>query len=269
MAEACRADPRFGYVSLSRNFGHQTAVSAGLRFIAGDIVAVIDADLQDPPDVIPEMIEQWRRGYDVVYGVRRNRKESLPLRAAYALFYRLLTRVARTKIPLDAGDFCIMDRKVVDHINAMPEHNRFVRGLRGWVGFRQVGVPYDRAVRRAGEPKYNFLRLLELALDGLVSFSSVPLRLASWMGAVFSLFGFALLVWAFVSAIVLKNPPPGWASLAVMLLFFAGVQLLILGLIGEYIGRIFEEVKNRPIFIVADKAGWVDEGADRPSTAGT
>ncbi len=265
MYEACQADPRFGYISFSRNFGHQTAVSAGLRHVEGDVVAVIDADLQDPPEVILEMVGRWREGYDVVYGVRRNRKEHVLLRAAYALFYRLLKKIAHTDIPLDAGDFSIMDRKVVDYINRMPEHNRFVRGLRSWVGFRQVGVPYERAGRHAGAPKYNLMRLTKLAFDGLISFSSVPLRLAAWAGAIASLLGFVLLAWAFISAFVLQNPPPGWASLAVMMLFFGGLQLLMLGTIGEYIGRIFEEVKNRPLYIVADRAGWVAGEADDAS----
>jgi dolichol-phosphate mannosyltransferase len=264
ISEACQGDSRFGYISFSRNFGHQTAVSAGLRHAEGDIVAVIDADLQDPPEVIVEMIRLWRQGYDVIYGVRRNRKEHVLLRVAYTLFYRLLKGIAHTEIPLDAGDFSLMDRKVVDHINRMPEHNRFVRGLRGWVGFRQIGLPYERAERQAGAPKYNLVRLSKLALDGLISFSSVPLRLAAWVGAVSSVLGFGLLIWAFVSAFVLKNPPPGWASLAVMLLFFGGVQLLILGAIGEYIGRIFEEVKRRPLYVVRE----VIEGKDSPQRRG-
>lgn len=262
--DACEADSRFGCISFSRNFGHQTAVSAGLKFVAGDIVAVIDADLQDPPEVILEMLEKWKQGYDVVYGVRKNRKEHLFLRAAYSLFYRLLKRIAHTEIPVDAGDFSLMDRTVVDYINRMPEHNRFVRGLRSWVGFRQIGLPYERAGRQAGAPKYNIIRLTQLAMDGLISFSSVPLRLAAWIGALASVLGFVLLVWAFVSAFMLKNPPPGWASLAVILLFFGGIQLLILGTIGEYVGRIFEEVKNRPLFIIADKAGWAAGGEESP-----
>ncbi len=264
MFEACQQDERFGFLSFSRNFGHQTAVSAGLQFVEGDVVAVIDADLQDPPEVILEMLELWKQGYDVIYGVRRDRKEHALLRAAYMAFYRLLKRISNTEIPLDAGDFSLMDRKVVDHINRMPEHNRFVRGLRSWVGFRQIDHPYQRARRQAGATKYNLFRLTQLAFDGLISFSSIPLRLAAWVGAFTALLGFALLVWAFVAAIVLKNPPPGWASLAVILLFFGGVQLLILGIIGEYIGRIFEEVKNRPLYIIADKAGWVARREEDP-----
>lgn len=255
--EACRSRPSFAGISFSRNFGHQTAVSAGLHFIRGDVVAVLDADLQDPPTVVLRMVEQWQQGYDVVYGVRTNRKEGVLLRMCYALFYRLLKGMANIDIPLDAGDFSLMDRRVVDFINSMPEHNRFVRGLRGWVGFKQVGLPYERAARNAGCTKYSVRRLIKLALDGFVSFSTVPLRLASWIGALTSGLGFILALWAMGSALFLQKVPPGWASLAVMLLFFGGIQLLVLGIIGEYVGRIFEEVKNRPQFLVAASAGWV------------
>ncbi len=253
---ACAQDNRFGSVHLSRNFGHQTAVSAGLAYADGDAVAVIDADLQDPPEVIAEMMKKWEEGYDVVYGIRRNRKEGPAMRLAYSLFYRFLKSVSNVSLPLDAGDFSLMDRRVVDTINRMPEHNRFVRGLRGWVGFKQIGIPYDRSARQAGTPKYNMSRLWKLALDGIISFSSAPLRVASWLGAAASVFGFVLLLWAVFSALFLQKVPSGWASLAVMLLFFGGVQLLVLGIIGEYVGRIFEEVKNRPQFIVSSSSGW-------------
>lgn len=258
LTEACAADPRKACLRFSRNFGHQTAVSAGLQNIRGDVVAVLDADLQDPPDVVPRMIEKWRAGCDVVYGVRQNRKESWLLRGAYAGFYRLLKSIANIDLPLDAGDFSLMDRRVVDQINAMPEHNRFVRGLRGWVGFRQEGLPYDRAARAAGEPKYNLKRLMKLAFDGLVSFSSAPLKLAIWLGAMASLLGFILIVWALVSVLFFARAPQGWTSLAILILFFSGVQLLVLGIIGEYVGRVFEEVKNRPLYIAAQRIGWVN-----------
>lgn len=253
---ACADDPRLACLHFSRNFGHQVAVSAGLRYATGDTVAVIDADLQDPPAVIADMLEKWREGFDVVYGVRRNRKEGALLRAAYSAFYRALRRMSNIDIPLDAGDFSLMDRRVVDGLNSMPEHNRFVRGLRGWMGYRQVGLPYERQARQAGNPKYTLRRLYRLAIDGFINFSSIPLRIASWIGAFASLLGFALLVWAIGSALLYRQLPPGWASLAVMILFFGGIQLLVLGIIGEYIGRIFDEVKNRPQFIVAQKSGW-------------
>jgi len=257
--DACRNSPLFAGIRFSRNFGHQTAVSAGLRFIRGDVVAVLDADLQDPPDVVLKMIEQWRNGYDVVYGIRTNRKEGYLLRSAYAVFYRLLKRMANIDMPLDAGDFSLMDRKVVNLINQLPEHNRFVRGLRGWIGFQQVGLPYERAARHAGSTKYNVSRLFNLALDGFVSFSTVPLRLATWVGLLTSALGFFLALWVVGSALFLQKVPPGWASLAVMLLFFGGIQLIVLGIIGEYVGRIFEEVKNRPHFLVSTSSGWVQQ----------
>lgn len=261
LAEACARNPRLACLRLSRNFGHQTAVTAGLAHARGDVVAIIDADLQDPPEFILEMLANWREGYDVIYGVRENRKESAVLRGAYALFYRILKRIANVDIPLDAGDFSLMDRRVVDHLNAMPEHNRFIRGLRGWVGFRQLGLPYSRDARRAGTPKYNFGRLLNLAMNGLISFSSVPLQVASWMGALSSLLGFVLMVWAAISGLLYGKTPPGWASLAVIILLFGGVQLVVLGIIGEYISRIFDEVKRRPHYVVDSRAGWVKTAA--------
>jgi dolichol-phosphate mannosyltransferase len=248
---------------LSRNFGHQTAVSAGLARVRGDVVAVIDADLQDPPELILDMIAKWREGYDVVYGIRTNRKEGPFLRAAYALFYRILKKIANVDIPLDAGDFSLMDREVVDQINAMPEHNRFIRGLRGWVGFRQIGLPYSRQARQAGAPKYNLYRLLNLAMNGIISFSSVPLKIASWCGAVSSFLGFVLMLWVVVNGLVYGRTPPGWASLAVIVLMFGGIQLIVLGIIGEYVSRIFDEVKRRPHFIVRDAAGWVSADVRR------
>ena len=254
--EQCSKDPRFAAIHFSRNFGHQTAVSAGLHHARGDVIAVLDADLQDPPEVVLRMIDKWREGFDVVYGVRQNRKEGFILRACYAAFYRVMRRVANVDIPLDAGDFSLMDRRVVDLVNSMPEHNRFVRGLRGWVGFRQTGIPYDRAARAAGEAKYGFRKLFRLALDGLVSFSSLPLRLAAWLGLFAAAIGFALLVWALIAALVLEKTPAGWASTAVIVLFFGGVQLLMLGVLGEYLGRIFDEVKGRPHFVVAARSGW-------------
>lgn len=247
----------FGCLRLSRNFGHQIAVRAGLHHVRGDAVGVIDADLQDPLSALVEMFQKWREGYDVVYGVRQNRKESFILKASYALFYRLLKKVAQIEIPLDAGDFSVMDRRVVDLLKSLPEQAPFIRGLRSWVGFRQIGVPYDRAGRAAGESKYSVWRLIELAIQGFVSFSTVPLRLAVWLGLITSGFGFALAVWALVAALAYRQTPPGWASLAVIFLFFGGIQLIMLGILGEYIGRIFDQVKNRPLFIVDRSVGWM------------
>jgi glycosyltransferase involved in cell wall biosynthesis len=259
----CDSDSRFACISFSRNFGHQAAVSAGLRHARGDVVAVIDADLQDPPSVIPAFIDKWREGYDVVYGVRTNRKERLLLRAAYSIFYRILKRIANVDVPLDAGDFALMDRRVVDEINRMPEHNRFIRGLRGWVGFRQAGVRYERLARHKGESKYTFRKLLKLALDGLISFSAVPLRLASWFGVMAAGLGFLYLAYAFVGKVAGLAIPPGWTSTIVTVLFLGGVQLMVLGILGDYLGRIFDEVKNRPDSIQRDAFGWVADGQPR------
>jgi dolichol-phosphate mannosyltransferase len=219
---------------------------------------VLDADLQDPPAVVAKMIKEWEGGAEVVYGVRKNRKESLVLRGAFTIYYRLLKVIAHIDIPTDAGDFCLMDRKVLDQLNAMPERNRFIRGLRGWVGFKQVGLPYERPARAAGTTKYNVFRLFNLAMDGLTSFSAIPLRLSTWVGLLCSSVGFCLMVWAVFSRLVLGNVVSGWASLAVMLLFFSGVQLIMLGVIGEYLSRMFEEVKQRPLFVVESKGGWLD-----------
>ncbi len=261
-----RRDPRVVALVLARNFGHQMALSAGLAEARGDAVALLDGDLQDPPELLPEMIARWRAGFDVVYGVRRRRQEGLLLRGAYALFYRLLRRAAAIDIPLDAGDFCLLDRRVVDALVALPERTRFLRGLRSWTGFRQVGLPYDRAARAAGSAKYTWRPLVELGLDGLVSFSHLPLRLASWMGfaaAALALAGLAFYFVWWAAGFELGGRRPqdvaGFMTLTTLLLFFAGVQLLSLGLLGEYVGRIFVEVKQRPGWIVAERFGGKNE----------
>jgi dolichol-phosphate mannosyltransferase len=260
LTAACDTDSRYACMSLSRNFGHQAAVSAGLRQVRGDIVAVLDADLQDPPSVIPAFIEKWREGYDVVFGVRTDRKESVLLRSAYAVFYRILKKIARVDLPLDAGDFALMDRRVVDQMNRMPEHNRFIRGMRGWVGFKQTGVPYERQARESGSSKYTFRKLMKLALDGLFSFSSVPLRLASWLGVSAAFLGFGYLLFSLVARWSGVPIPEGWTSTVVIILFLGGIQLMMLGILGDYIGRIFDEVKKRPHYIQKEAIGWV---ADR------
>ena len=259
LLEACRQRTQFAVLTLSRNFGHQTAVTAGLRHVRGDIVAVLDADMQDPPALLAEFVEKWRAGYDVVYGIRTDRKESWPLRAAYHLFYRLLKRVSDIDIPKDAGDFALMDRKVVEVINAMPEHNRFVRGLRKWAGFRQTGLPYTRPRRQAGRSKYNVHRLTRLAFDGLLSFSSAPLRLSAWLGVTAAVLGFCYLVFAIFAHFLADTTPEGWTSTMAVILLLGGIQLVVLGIIGEYVGRIFEEVKNRPHFVVRSVAGWLED----------
>jgi dolichol-phosphate mannosyltransferase len=255
-------DPRWRAVRFARNFGHQIAVSAGLYHATGKAVVVIDADLQDPPEEVHRFIAKWREGFDVVYAVRRKRKEGGVKRLGYWAFYRLLDRLVSFQIPLDSGDFCLMDRRVVDVLNAMPERKRFVRGLRAWSGFRQAGVAYERHARAAGEVKYTLRKLISLALDGILSFSTVPLRLASMLGlavASVSLLGilFTLaqrLFRDFFEGLGLA-PVPGFATIVISILFLGGVQLICLGILGEYLGRVYEEVKRRPLWTIADTAG--------------
>ncbi|MDQ6925890.1 MAG: glycosyltransferase family 2 protein, partial [Candidatus Eremiobacteraeota bacterium] len=243
----CAADARVRALFLSRNFGHQTAVSAGLEHATGDAVAIIDADLQDPPDVLLEMVARWREGYDVAYGLRTDRAgETAFKRATAKSFYRVLNRLSETPIPLDVGDFRLMDRKVVSALIAMPERARFVRGMVSWVGYRQVAVPYARAERFAGETKYPLFKMIRLALDGVTSFSVVPLRLASWAGVGASVIALIGIIWALLTRLLTNAWVPGWAAIFVAVLFVGGVQLLVLGIIGEYVGRIFGETKRRP-----------------------
>ena len=251
LAAIAAGDPRVGVVTFSRNFGHQAAVTAGLRHAVGDAVAVMDADLQDPPEIVPAMVEKWREGHDVVYGVRRDRKEWLAKRLAYDLFYRLLSRVADVAMPRDSGDFCLLDRRAVDAISALPEKDRFVRGLRAWSGGRQYGLAYERAARAAGSTKYSLRRLIRLAFDGIVNFSTTPLRASLWLG--FALILAALLGLLALLAAYLFSPAGGsngLIALALGILLLAGVQLLSVGILGEYVGRILREVKNRPPYRV-------------------
>lgn len=244
------SDVRVQVIGLARNFGHQVAITAGLDFARGKAVAVMDADLQDPPEVLPDFIRKWREGYDVVYAVREQRKEAWLKKTSYAAFYRLLCHVSNIEIPLDAGDFCVMDRRVVDLLKSMPERNRFVRGIRSWVGLRQVGVPFERQARHAGTSKYTVGRLMILALDGLISFSYVPLRLITATGLCVSVLAIGLAIFFFVKKLLYGLDPPGFATLTVSIFFLAGIQLITLGVIGEYVGRIFEEAKRRPLYIL-------------------
>jgi glycosyltransferase involved in cell wall biosynthesis len=237
-------------VELARNFGHQVAISAGLDYARGRGVIIMDADLQDPPEVLPQFIEKWREGHDVVYAIRNNRKEGWLKVKAYSVFYRLLQHIASIEIPLDAGDFCIMDRKVVDILVQMPERNRFVRGIRSWVGLDQVGLAYERQARHAGQPKYTLTRLTYLALDGLVSFSYIPLRMITLLGVSVSIISILLAIFYAVKKLTYGLNPPGFATTVVAIFFLAGIQLITIGVIGEYVGRIFEEVKRRPLYIL-------------------
>lgn len=251
------ADARFKVIVLSRNFGHQAAVSAGLMHAKGDIVTVMDADLQDPPEELLPFIEKIREGWDVVYAIRTKRKENFLKRMCYWAYYRILKRLATLDIPLDSGDFCVMRGEVVDTMNRLPERNRFVRGLRSWVGFRQTGMAYERDARFAGEPKYNFRRLLKLASDGIFNFSYRPLQFIMSMGlalACVCLFGAVFIVIQYLTnwTIIGFNPrnARGWTSIMFTVLSLAAVNLVCMGILGEYIGRLFEEVKHRPTWIV-------------------
>jgi dolichol-phosphate mannosyltransferase len=243
-------DPSMRVIKLARNFGHQRAVSGGLDHSYGSAVIVMDGDLQDPPEVIPQFVDKWREGHQVVYAIREKRKEHVLKRAIYHSFYILLRTVSRVDIPLEAGDFCLMDRCVVDELIALPERNRFVRGLRSWVGFKQVGLGYERNARYAGEPKYTFRQLVSLALDGLISFSYLPLRLATLLGFAVSAWSLLAAAYYFVKRLTVGVRPPGLATMVVLILFLGGVQLITVGVIGEYIGHILEEVKGRPTYVV-------------------
>lgn len=264
MEKLAGKDRHFKVVKLSRNFGHQGAVSAGLHYARGDAVIIMDGDLQDPPEELPRFLEKWREGYQVVYAVRTRRKEGLLKRTAYAAFYRFLSLIAEIEIPLDSGDFCLLDRKVVDVLKReMPENIRFVRGLRAYVGFRRIGVRYERESRAAGQPKYNFRKLLRLAGDGLFGFSTLPLRLATYLGLCISSLSFGLGVFFIIHRLVgfkifghSPEDTPGMASLAVGLFFLGGIMLFFLGILGEYVGRIYIEVKRRPPYIVDELIGF-------------
>jgi polyisoprenyl-phosphate glycosyltransferase len=246
------ADPRVRGVRLSRNFGHQAALSAGMAVARGRTVCFMDADLQDPPELLLELLEKWREGNEVVYAIRRSRQEGLVKRTAYAGFYRIYRRLANIDVPLDSGDFALVDRTVIDAMLALPEHNRFLRGLRSWVGHRQVGVEYDRDARHAGEPKYRARQLIRLAFDGLLSFSAVPLRLASYLGIAVALAGGVYVGVAVFARVFLGGVPEGWTSIIAVVLAIGGMQLLVVGVLGEYVARIYDESKARPNFLIAE-----------------
>ena len=252
LSELAAAEPRYKVISFSRNFGHQLAITAGMDRAEGDAVVIMDADLQDPPEVVTEMIQKWREGYDVVYGQRSVRHgESVFKRATAAAFYRLLRMMLPIEIPLDTGDFRLMSRRVVLSLRALREQHRFVRAMVSWVGFKQTAVQYERPERFAGETKYPLRKMLRFAIDGITSFSIIPLRLATWLGL---LAGFVAVVasgWALYAAIV-GETVPGWATIMIAVALAASAQLVMMGILGEYIGRIYEEVKRRPLYVVGD-----------------
>lgn len=257
LRELQHSDDRVRVVSLSRNFGHQVAITAGMEHAAGDGVVLIDADLQDPPAVIAEFVAQWQRGYDVTYGVRTEREGETAFKLWTAkVFYHLIGRLSETKIPADTGDFRLMDRRVVDALLAMPERDRFIRGMVSWLGFSQVAVPYRRGPRLAGETKYPLFKMIRFAADGIVSFSSVPLKLAAWLG--FAVSGAATLgiLFALCARLFGRDWVQGWTSLVIAVLFLGGVQLICMGIIGEYVGRIYAESKRRPLYVVRERLGF-------------
>jgi dolichol-phosphate mannosyltransferase len=256
MLEERERDSRFKVLRLSRNFGHEIASTAGLDAAAGNAIIIMDADLQDPPDVILEMAARWREGFDVIYGIRDERQgETRFKRLTSAAFYRLFRRIANIDVPMDVGDFRLVDRRALEAFKAMRETNRYVRGMFSWIGFNQLGVRFQRDVRFAGETKYPLTKLLKIATDGVVSFSAAPLRLALNLGFFFAGFSFFLGVLALAFKFAGLYSIPGLASIAVFVAFLGGMQLLVLGLIGEYIARIHDEVKNRPLYLVRDAHG--------------
>ena len=255
LEEATKTDPRIFVLVLSRNFGHQAALTAALDSVSGDVTIILDGDLQDPPEAIPALVAKFNEGYDVVYAQRRQRKEPLWLKLAFFLFYRLMSSMAETNLPLDAGDFGLMSHRVVSLLRRMPEHHRYLRGMRGWVGFRQVGIPIERSERYAGESKYGILKYLKLASDAIFSFSIIPIRAAALTGFCGLFISLLFAFYSVIAKIVFHQSPKGFTALLLVVTFLSGVLLLFLGIIGEYIGRIYEEVKSRPVYVLERTIG--------------
>lgn len=255
--ELASLDRRFRIVHLSRNFGHQVAITAGLEWARGDTVSVMDADLQDPPEILGEFIKKWREGFEVVYGVRRRREGETAFKLATAsIFYRLIRRITHVDIPVDTGDFRLMDRKAVDAFVKLPERHRFIRGMVSWLGFRQIGIPYDRASRLHGETHYPFRKMLKFALDGITSFSMFPLQIATYVGVLSAVGAFFGICWALYVKFFTDQAVQGWTSLIIVVLFIGGVQLLALGVLGEYLGRTYDEARGRPLYFVGRTKGF-------------
>ncbi|HEY1681874.1 MAG TPA: glycosyltransferase family 2 protein [Candidatus Tumulicola sp.] len=254
--EELRRRPNLALVRLSRNFGHQLAATAGIELAAGDAIVLMDGDLQDPPELIAQFFARWREGYDVVYAVRRTRKGESPFKLFTAgLFYRTIKRLTKVSIPVDTGDFRLMSRRVVEALRRLPERHRFLRGMVSWVGYRQTGVEYDRDERSWGATKYPIPTMLRFAIDGITSFSDIPLRFASYFGFSVSAIAFVYALVVVVAKLLRIYPPgytPGWASTIVAVVFLGGVQLISLGILGEYLGRIYDEVKGRPLYLIDD-----------------
>jgi polyisoprenyl-phosphate glycosyltransferase len=255
LCEAARNDSRIVAISLSRNFGHQAAITAAMDHVSGDAVVIMDGDLQDVPEVIPQFLEKFAEGYDVVYAQRVRRKEPIPLRICYFVFYRMMAQLSDIRLPLDSGDFGLMSRRVVDYIRHMPEHHRYLRGMRSWVGFTQIGIPVERAERHSGKSKYSLMRLMKLATDGIFAFSIVPIRAAALIGAFVTFLSFLYVCYAVYAKMFLHQSPQGFTALLVAVTFLSGIVLFFLGIIGEYVGRIYEETKARPQYVVGRTFG--------------
>lgn len=260
LRDLAQTDARIRVLTFARNFGHQIAVSAGIDAASGQCVVLIDADLQDPPEVVLGMLEKWEEGFDVVYGVRKSRPgETRFKRASASVFYRFLNRMSDVSIPNDTGDFRLMDRAVVDVLKAMPEKHRFVRGMVAWTGFRQYALPYERDARMAGVSKYPLKKMIKFASDGIISFSSKPLRIATNIGLLASALAIIGIVYVFALRVFTSIWVEGWTAIMIAVLFFGGVQLISLGVIGEYLGRVYEESKKRPLYIVRERIGFPDD----------
>jgi len=256
-------DDRVKVLEFSRNFGHQAAVTAGVQHASGALVAIMDDDLEDPPEALPAFIDKARSGFDVVYGIRRRRKRSFALRFLYSMFYRLSGAIVDISIPRDAGDFCVMTRRVAQVLNAMPENNRYLRGMRAWSGFPQAGIEYERDQRFAERSGYSFSKYFALAMDGIFSFSYWPLKLVTKAGMLIALASFAWGGWIVYLKLSGEMPDvPGWTSLTVSVLCLSGIQLMAMGIMGEYIARIYDEVKQRPKFVIRTRIGFPSEASD-------
>jgi glycosyltransferase involved in cell wall biosynthesis len=266
LLQICQANPRIKVINLTRNFGKEAALTAGLDFAQGDAVIPIDVDLQDPPELIPVLIEKWRQGYDMVTTVRKDRRsDSIAKRLSADIFYRLVARMSVTPIPPHSGDYRLMDRKVVDALKQLPERTRFMKGLFGWLGFQQTEVPYERPSRSTGQTKWNYWKLWNLGLEGIFSFSTLPLRIWTYIGGACALFSLAYLLFIFVRTLMYGADVPGYPSLITVMLFFSGLNMMGLGILGEYLGRVFIEVKQRPLYLVHNLIGFENSNAEDAS----
>jgi len=270
LRDISRKNNHLRVISLSRNFGQQIATSAGLQYANGQAVIIMDDDLQDPPEFIPNLIEKWEQGYEVVYAVRSSRKDGYFKRIGYKLYYKVLNKLSHIKIPKDSGDFGLIDRKIVDIINNMPERDRFLRGLRAWTGFKQLGIECPRDSRYKGAPSYNLIKILKLSFDGILAFSNVPLQISSAAGFIVSAIAFIgmflTILQTLMTFIFPDNPLavwPGFSTIVLSILFLGGVQLISIGILGEYIARIYNEVKNRPLFLVQETIGFDENDDDK------